>query len=61
LSAPLAVGVSLGPEIVSERTRDGGLLMIAAEERLELTNSTHLWHSLAIIRAMIAHSGVQSK
>ena len=36
LSAPLASCVKLPPEIQTERTVDGGLLMIAAEERLDL-------------------------
>jgi hypothetical protein len=37
-SAPLAAGTELPPEIQTERTPDGGLLMIATEERLDPIN-----------------------
>lgn len=42
LSAHLAAGIELPAEIKTERTLDGGLLMIAAEERLEPTDPEHL-------------------
>lgn len=61
LSASLAAGLELPPEIRTERTPDGGILMIAAEERLEPTNPTHMRHSLIISKTMIAHSGVETR
>jgi hypothetical protein len=42
LSAPLAKGLELPAEILTERTRDGGVLMTAAEERLDPANPDHL-------------------
>jgi len=57
LSAPLAVGLKLPGEILTERTPDGGLLMIAAEERLDPTNPEHLRRSRILAEIMIAHSG----
>jgi hypothetical protein len=40
--------------------RPGGLLMIAAEERLDPGNEAHLRRSLIVTETMIAWSGVQS-
>jgi hypothetical protein len=57
LSAPLAVELELPPEILNERTPDGGLLMIAAEERLDPTNAEHMARSRAIAEIMIARAG----
>jgi hypothetical protein len=57
LSAPLAAGVALPPEIVSERTPDGGLLTIATEERLEPENLEHLRRSRLIVETMLARTG----
>jgi hypothetical protein len=42
LSAPLAGGVALPPEILTEPTHDGGLLMSATQERLDPANPAHL-------------------
>jgi hypothetical protein len=57
LSAPLAAGLKLPGEILTERTPDGGLLMIAAEERLDPTNPEHLRRSRILAETMIAHAG----
>jgi hypothetical protein len=57
LSAPLAIGLDPSPEIPAERTPDGGLLMIAAEERLDPANPEHMRRSRAIAEIMIARAG----
>ncbi len=60
LSAPLAAGVKLPPEILTERTPDGGLLMIAAEGRLDPTNPEHLSRARILADTMIARTGYSS-
>jgi hypothetical protein len=45
------------PEIVTERTPDGGLLMIATEDRLDPTNPEHLRRARIIVETMIAATG----
>jgi hypothetical protein len=60
LSAPLAAGLELPPEIPTERTPDGGLLMIAAEERLDPTNPEHLRRARILAETMIARTGHSS-
>ncbi len=57
LSAAPAAGVALPPEIVSERTPDGGLLMIATEDRLDPENPEHLRRARAIVEIMLARTG----
>jgi hypothetical protein len=57
LSAPLAIGLDPSPETPGERTPDGGLLMIAAEERLDPANPEHMRRSRAIAEIMIARAG----
>jgi len=57
LSAPLAAGVTLPREIITERTPDGGLLMIATEERLDPENPEHLHRARAILQTMLARTG----
>jgi hypothetical protein len=54
LAAPLAGGVALSPEIRTARTPDGGLLMIATEDRLDPTNPEHLQRARIIAETMIA-------
>ena len=51
------MSLQLPEEILTERTPDGGLLMIAAEERLDPTNPDHLRRSRILAETMIAHSG----
>jgi hypothetical protein len=60
LSAPLAAGIELPPEIMTERTPDGGLLTIATEERLEPTNPDHLRRAQILAETMIARTGYSS-
>jgi hypothetical protein len=57
LSAQLAAGIELPVEIKTERTPDGGLLMIAAEERLEPTEPEHLRRACILAEIMIARTG----
>jgi hypothetical protein len=58
LSAGLAAGVKLTPEIKTERTTDGGLLMIATEDRLDPDNPAHLRRARIIAETMIACTGL---
>lgn len=60
LSAPLAAGLTPPPEIPTERTPDGGLLMIAAKERLDPTNPDHMRRSRVMAEIMIARAGDSS-
>jgi Immunity protein 52 len=60
LSAPLAAGLELPPEIQTECTSDGGLLMIVTEDRLDPTNPDHLRRARIIAETMIARSGYKS-
>jgi hypothetical protein len=61
LSAPLAAGVKLPPEILTEPTPDGGLLMIAAEERLDPDNPEHLRRARTLAETMIARTAGNSE
>jgi len=60
LSAPLAAGIELPPEIKTERTPDGGPLMIATEERLDPADPEHLRHARVLAQIMIARTGYRS-
>jgi hypothetical protein len=59
LSAALATGVQLAPEIATERTADGGLLMTATKDRLDPDNSEHARRARIIAETMIAATGYQ--
>ncbi len=61
LSATLSAGLKLSPEIATERTPDGGLLMIATEDRLDPNNSEHLRRARIIAETMIACTGWQPR
>lgn len=61
LSAALSAGLRLSPEIATERTPDGGLLMIATEDRLDPDNPDHLRRAHIIAETMIACTGYSSK
>jgi len=61
LSAPLAAGVKLAPEILTERTPDGGLLMSATTERLDPLNPEHVRRARILAETMIACTGVSSR
>jgi hypothetical protein len=57
VSSPLAAGLKLAPEILTERTADGGLLMIATEERLDPTHPEHLRCARILAETMMACTG----
>lgn len=60
LSAPLAAGVKLPPEIKTEMTSDGGLLMIATEERLDPDIPEHARRARFLAETLIAQTGLSS-
>ncbi|HLG88465.1 MAG TPA: hypothetical protein VKZ79_14865 [Alphaproteobacteria bacterium] len=57
LCAPLTKELIPPVGVPCEWTKDGGLLMIAAEERLDPTNPDHMRRSRAIAETMIARAG----
>jgi hypothetical protein len=57
LSAPLAAGLDVPPEILTERAPDGGILMIVTEERLDPTNPAQLRRARTLAETMIARVG----
>lgn len=60
LSSALSASVKLTPEIATERTPDGGLLLIATEDRLDPDNPEHLRRARIIAETMIACTGNQA-
>lgn len=60
LSAPFAAGLKVTSEIQTERTADGGLLMSAAEDRLDPTNPAHIRRARVLAEALIACRGYAS-
>ncbi len=60
LSAPLAAGLKLPPDIKTETTTDGGLLMTATEERLDPDIPEHVRHARILAETLIAHTGYVS-
>jgi hypothetical protein len=59
LSAELAAGLRLTPEILTEHTTDGGLLMSATAERFDPTNPEHLRRARILAEVMIERTGYQ--
>ncbi|MFZ0609978.1 MAG: hypothetical protein WAM75_20125 [Xanthobacteraceae bacterium] len=57
LSPELGAGVTLMREVLTERTRDGGLLMTATEERLDPTNPEHVLRARILAETLIAQTG----
>jgi hypothetical protein len=57
ISTPLAAGVMLPPEIITEQTPDGGLLMVATKDRLDPDNPEHLQRARLIVETMLARTG----
>jgi hypothetical protein len=57
LPAPLAAGLRLPPEIWTERTSDGGILVSATKERLDPTDPEHLRRARILAEAMIERTG----
>jgi len=56
LSAARAEGLRVPSEVSTERTPDGGLLMVAADTRFEPTNPDHLRRSRIMAEIMIARA-----
>ena len=56
LNAERAANVVVPPEIITERTPDGGLLMIAAETRFDPTNVEHMRPSRLMVQIMDEHA-----
>ena len=54
LSAERAAGVTLAPEILTERSPNGGLLMSATTDRLDPTNPAHVRRARILAETMIA-------
>jgi hypothetical protein len=60
LSTELATGLALpSPEILTERTPDGGLLMVATEDRLDPDNPEHRRRARILAEIMIARTNYQ--
>lgn len=59
LSAQRAAGLKVAPEILTERTADGGLLMSATTERLDPTNPEHVRRARILAETIIACTGYQ--
>ena len=57
LCAERAAGIDPPGDILSERTPDGGLLMIAAETRFDPANSQHMARAKVMADIMNDHSG----
>ena len=60
LSPPLTAGVKLPPEIQTETTIEGGLLMIATEERLDPDIPEHVRRARILAETLIAQTGYVS-
>jgi hypothetical protein len=56
LSTQRATGLKPSPEIVTERTPDGGLLMTATEDRLDPTNPEHARRARILAETMITQT-----
>jgi hypothetical protein len=52
LSEPLVRRIKIPTDVVRERTHDGGLLMIAAEETFDVANPKHLAGAHSILNAL---------
>jgi hypothetical protein len=61
VSTTLSAGLRLSPEIATERTSDGGLLMTATEDRLDPTNPEHLRRARILAETLIGRTGYSSK
>lgn len=57
LAAEFTAGVKLPPDILTERTRDGGLLMTATKERLDPDNPEHARRARILAETMIKQTG----
>ena len=59
LSPELAAGLKVTPEILTEQTSDGGLLMSVTTERFDPANLKHLRRARALAEVMIERTGFQ--
>jgi hypothetical protein len=57
LAKEFTAGLKLPPEILTERTRDGGLLMTATKERLDPDNPEHARRARILAQTMIKQTG----
>ncbi|MDR3506842.1 MAG: hypothetical protein P4L64_02985 [Caulobacteraceae bacterium] len=57
LSAPLAVGFTPPPSLLSERTPDEGWLISAVDTRLDPTDPQHMTRSRQLVELMIERTG----
>lgn len=60
LSPSLLKGAVVPPDIKTEQTSNGGLLMIATEDRLDPTNPEHLERARILAEIMIDRTGYQA-
>jgi hypothetical protein len=60
LSAPLTASLKLPPEILTERTLDGGLLMTATKELLDPNNPEHARCARILAETLIKETGCSS-
>jgi hypothetical protein len=60
LSVTLAAGLKLAPEILTERTPDGGFLISATTERLDLNNPEHVRRARVLAEILVACTGRSS-
>jgi hypothetical protein len=60
LAKEFTAGLKLPPEIPTERTRDGGLLMTATKERLDPDNPEHARRARILAEALIKQTGYSS-
>jgi Immunity protein 52 len=60
LAAKSATVLALPPEILTERTADGGLLMTATEERLDPDNPEHARRARSLAETLIKQTGHSS-
>lgn len=54
LSAPFAVGLKVASEFQTERAPDGGLLLIATEDRLDPSDPAHIRRARVLAETLIA-------
>jgi hypothetical protein len=57
LSAPLAAGLSLPPELMAERTPGGGVILTATTEQLDPENPDHFRRARALSQILIERAG----
>ena len=61
LGPSLRDGIVSSPDIKTESTLDGGILMVAAEDRLDPSNPEHLQRARVLAETLIARTGYQKR